>query len=99
MFKYPDGIGIDEDGYLYVLDTGNRYIRMIDPTGYVSTLINGACFDYKLNTGKNEALICLRKWIKTSGEPSEHIVSQNVEFSCTDNTIECGRISPLIRRN
>src|SRR5690606_24629012 len=49
QFNKPDGIGIDEDGSLYVYDSGNNYMRLIDKNGKVSTLIHGACFEYKLN--------------------------------------------------
>ncbi len=47
-FNQPDGLGIDQDGNLFVNDSGNKYMRMITPEGYVHTLINGACFEYKM---------------------------------------------------
>jgi hypothetical protein len=63
LFNKPDGIGIDDDGNLFVLDTGNNYMRLIDPQGYVHTLIQGACFEYKLYEKANNrvmTLLCLK---------------------------------------
>ena len=67
LFNNPDGIGIDEDGVLYVYDSGNRYMRIIYADGSVKTLINGACFDYKMEPSipnvfkfKREYLLCLK---------------------------------------
>ena len=90
----PQGIGIDSYGNIYVYDTGNNYMRYISPDGYVQTLIQGACFEYKFGINiENEYnyhtqyLICFKKWIKTSGEPSEHIY--NEEEYCYDNIVNC----------
>jgi sugar lactone lactonase YvrE len=33
LFNLPDGMGVDTEGYLYVFDSANIYIRLIDPTG------------------------------------------------------------------
>ena len=69
-------------------------MRIISPDGYVQTLIQGACFEYKFGINiENEYnyhtqyLICFKKWIKTSGEPSEHIY--NEEEYCYDNIVNC----------
>ncbi len=66
-FNSPDGIGIDEDGNLFVFDSGNNKIRMIEQDGYVRTLIGGACFEYLMNPQvdndyriKNEYLLCFK---------------------------------------
>ncbi len=37
-FHHPEGIAVDHDGYVYVADTGNHAIRMVSPTGNVSTI-------------------------------------------------------------
>ena len=37
-FQAPDGIACDVDGKLFVVDFGNRRIRMITPSGIVTTL-------------------------------------------------------------
>lgn len=80
----PTLVGVDAEGYLFIFDSGNNYIRMVDPeTQYMHTLIQGACKEDKNTVPslkvpfqlKLRAMICYRTWIKTSGEPSEHIVS------------------------
>ena len=42
---YLEGIGVDGSGNLYVADTGNNTIRMVTPSGVVSTLAGLAGFD------------------------------------------------------
>ena len=37
-FSYPSGVAVDRAGNLYVADTGNHTIRVIPPSGLVSTL-------------------------------------------------------------
>jgi hypothetical protein len=37
-FQFPDGIACDRFGKLFVVDFGNRRIRMITPSGVVTTL-------------------------------------------------------------
>jgi hypothetical protein len=37
-FFHPEGVAVDHNGYVYVADTGNHAIRMISPTGKVTTL-------------------------------------------------------------
>jgi sugar lactone lactonase YvrE len=41
-FSYPQGLGVDAAGNLYVADTGNLVIRRVTPAGSVSTVTNGA---------------------------------------------------------
>lgn len=38
QFSYPRGIAIDNEGNLYITDTGNHKIRKISPNGIVSTI-------------------------------------------------------------
>ncbi|CAK62349.1 unnamed protein product (macronuclear) [Paramecium tetraurelia] len=93
LFNTPDQMGIDVLGNIFVNDFNNHFIRMITLDGYVNTLISGSCrqdvryqdiqFD-KLNLKR---VICLKTWIKTSGQPSDHLVVllminyQNIKFS------------------
>lgn len=37
QFRYPDGIALDQQGNLYLVDGGNFVIRKVTPTGVVST--------------------------------------------------------------
>ena len=37
-FRHPEGVAVDHEGYVYVADTGNHAIRMISPSGKVTTL-------------------------------------------------------------
>lgn len=46
-FNTPRGITCDKDGYLYVADTKNHAIRVIDPDGMVSTFAGGNGAGYK----------------------------------------------------
>ncbi len=46
-FRYPDGITIDKDGNLYVVDAGNLCIRKITPAGVVSTLAGNSTWGTK----------------------------------------------------
>ena len=43
----PTTIGMDMQGKMFIYDSGNRKIRMLDPDGYMHTLIDGACRDDK----------------------------------------------------
>ena len=43
----PTGIGIDVSGDVVIYDKGNSYMRLIKQDGYVQTLVNGACYEYK----------------------------------------------------
>ena len=42
LFNRPGAIAFDENGYLFVADTGNHVIRKISPDGYASTVAGTA---------------------------------------------------------
>ena len=95
-FNNPKGIGVDSYGNVFVYDSGNRYMRMIDTNGYTHTLINGACFEYVMDDFIendfgffNEKLLCFRKWIKVDGNPSEHIYVKDKQDVCFQHIVSC----------
>jgi len=102
----PGLVGTDEAGNIFVMDSGNRYVRIIDPDGYMKTLINGACFE----TGKGKFVqnvnipetICYKSWIKKSGMPNEHIYIETQtenETKCLKHMTQCeDYIHPLYRK-
>jgi hypothetical protein len=47
MLNYPEMVGVDPLGYLFIYDAGNKAIRMMEPNGYLHTLIDGACLEDK----------------------------------------------------
>jgi DNA-binding beta-propeller fold protein YncE len=41
-FNHPEHVEVGEDGTVYIEDTGNHCIRMVDPTGTITTVV-GIC--------------------------------------------------------
>ena len=82
LLNSPELISVDGQGYVFIFDDGNNYVRMIDLNGILYTLYQGAWdlvsneyppeipFDLKLKT-----LVWYKNWIKTFGEPSGHYYS------------------------
>lgn len=54
-FSSPSDIAIDASGNLYVVDSGNRKIRKITPSGVVSTLAGSGALALTDGTGTNAA--------------------------------------------
>ena len=52
LFTSPHGIDVDDNGYVFVADSGNNVIRMIDPNGNVTTLA-GTVVPMKASTATN----------------------------------------------
>ena len=85
MLNSPDLVATDHNGTLYIYDSGNKYIRMVDPaTKIMKTMIHGSCrLDYMTSKPKIRVpfglelkpMICFKKWIKYVGKPTEHIVA------------------------
>lgn len=58
-FNGPAGVGVDSSGNVYVADSGNDTVRMINPSGFVTTVagkagdgdgVNGLATDARFNT-------------------------------------------------
>lgn len=52
-FYYPHGVAVDDRGNVYVGDTYNHRIRIIEPTGVVTTLAGGDTAGYFDGIGEN----------------------------------------------
>jgi len=50
-FNYPNGIAVDDSGYVYVADASNNMIRKISPRGTVSTLAGSGVIGLADGTG------------------------------------------------
>jgi hypothetical protein len=84
LLNKPELVATDSNGTIYIYDSGNRYIRMVDPaTKIMYTMIHGSChLDYTTSLPKKRVpfglelrpMICFKKWIKTTGDPTEHLV-------------------------
>ena len=67
----PTMIGVDEDENLYIYDSGNHHVRMMNAiSGVVETLLQGACFEYQnrpyyipYNNYKLSQTICYKTWL------------------------------------
>lgn len=57
-FSYPEGIAVDAWGYVYVADSNNNRIRMVTPTGVVSTFAGSG----SSGTGNGAALSSQFSW-------------------------------------
>ncbi|MHB8127110.1 MAG: cell wall-binding repeat-containing protein [Desulfitobacteriaceae bacterium] len=53
MFNQPKGLAVDEEGNIYVADSGNGAIRLIDKSGQVKTLIKGLNYPSDIVLGKD----------------------------------------------
>jgi len=107
LFNLPESLGVDLEGNVFVFDSGNNYIRLIETSGCVVTLVPGACrrdfrFDSKIIPGtglKNDIVTCYREWMNTTVGDSI-CKSQNQQSYCYDEIFLCpNNNSPFIYKN
>ena len=53
QFNYPFGVAIDSSGNIYVADSGNHLIRMIDSSMNVTTIAGDGTYGYGTGVGTN----------------------------------------------
>ncbi len=68
----PELVGVDPNGYLFIFDAGNEVIRMMEPSGIMNTMIDGACrrdhtmanpdlpFELKIR-----GMVCYKQWSRS----------------------------------
>jgi DNA-binding beta-propeller fold protein YncE len=56
MFNQPKGLAVDEDGTIFVADSANGAIRVINPSGLVKTLVKGLNSPSDIVLGKDGEL-------------------------------------------
>ena len=107
LFYYPESLGVDVFGNVFVFDSGNNYIRMIKKDSCVLTLVPGACRrDFRfaslqipgLNL-KNDIVTCYREWMNsTLGDSICYSATQSTY--CYDEIFLCpNEPSPFIYMN
>ena len=92
----PDLVASDHNGTIYIYDSGNKYIRIVDPaTKIMKTMTHGSCrLDYMTSMPKTRVpfgiklkpMICFKTWIKYVGDPIEHIVVFPSKIEILDET-------------
>jgi len=55
-FNQPEGLAVDQNGTIYVADSGNGAVRVIDKSGLVKTLVKGLNSPSDLVLGREEEL-------------------------------------------
>lgn len=107
LFNYPESLGVDVFGNVFVYDSGNKYIRMIKNDGCVVTLVPGACRKDMRYQAKalpkynlvNDYVTCYRQWMNSTAGDSICYSGNDSNF-CYDEIFQCvTEISPFIYRN
>jgi sugar lactone lactonase YvrE len=50
--SHPNGVYVDQSGRIYIVDSGNHAIRMVDTTGNITTVAGGNGFGYSGDGGQ-----------------------------------------------
>lgn len=75
-FNEPQSVAVDEDGTVYVADTGNDSVREITPEGTVSTLASGIPEPYDLGINSEGGLIVSSSISSTSKPAISRVVRE-----------------------
>lgn len=75
-FSSPGGLAVDEDGYVYVADTGNHLIRVITPGGSVSTLAGDAGKPGTIDAAGTAARFWMPTGIVVDADGELHVTDQ-----------------------
>ena len=80
----PEMVGVDHNGTVFIYDSKNYYIRIVDPaTKFMRTLMHGGCrLDYNSHEPmiripfqlQLRGMVCFKRWVKTYGDPADHLV-------------------------
>jgi hypothetical protein len=94
LLDRPELVGTDSNGTLFIFDSGNTYIRIVEPsTKIMRTLIHGSChIDYLTNRPQVRVpfqlelkpMICFKQWVKVDGVPEDHIVKIPIDPEIVD---------------
>lgn len=101
----PGSLGMDVKGNIWVYDSGNKYIRQLKLNFdnddifngvLLVTMIKGACRNLPENLkpgnyqNKFNYAVCYSSWVKTSGQPDQHIFDQTyLDNFCVDHFENC----------
>lgn len=83
LFRFPEGIAVDDSGTVYVADTDSHTIRKITPAGVVTTLAGRAGF---------------ADFADSTGESARFNTPERIAVDAGGNLFVADRVNNLIRR-
>ncbi len=94
LLGYPSGVSVDGSGNLYIADTNNSAIRMVDSTGNISTVVGNGSAGYSGDGGAaTSALLRYPSGVSVDGSGNLYIAdTSNQRIRKVDST---GNISTV----
>ena len=83
QFMYPAGLAFDAAGNLYICDAGNNALRMLSPSGIVSTI--------SINSGLNNPAFCT----VNPSDPTQVYVSNQIANEVVSINVSSGVVTVL----